>query len=136
MSTILYIKMYFLIVYNHLNVLMKLKTWNNFLTGDAAISLKEAGRLISEARKRRGMTLLELGRRAGVDRRTVSQLESGRPGVSIGLFFQVLSLLNLVKGIEEFLKPENDIETAAARVRKIRKRQQIGKKIPDDEVDF
>lgn len=115
---------------------MKLKTWHNVLTGDAAISLKEAGRLISEARKRRGMSLLELAKRAGVDRRTVSQLEAGQPGVSIGLFFQVLSLFNLVKGIEEFLKPENDIETAAARVRKIRKRQRIEKIIPDSEVDF
>lgn len=115
---------------------MKIRSWDKLLTGDANISLKEAGRLISEARKRRGMSLLELGRRAGVDRRTVSQLEAGRPGVSIGLFFQVLSLLNLAKGIEEFLRPENDIETATARVRQIRKRLKIGKKIRDDEVNF
>lgn len=115
---------------------MKTKTWDNFLTAEAAFSLQEAGRLISEARQRRGLTLVELAHRAGVDRRTLSQLESGRPGVSIGLFFQILSLLNLVKGIEEFLKPENDIETAALRVRRIRKRQRIAKKILDEEVNF
>lgn len=115
---------------------MKLKKWDHVLTGDAAFSLKEAGRLLSEARRRRGMSVIELGRRAGVDRRTVSQLELGRPGVSLGLFFQVLSVLNLVKGIEEFLRPENDLETAALNVRKIRRRQKIVHKIRDDEVNF
>ncbi len=115
---------------------MKLKKWDNVLTGDAALSLKEVGRLVSEARKRRGMSVLELANRAHVDRRTVAQLESGHPGVSMGLFFQILSLFNLAKGVEEFLKPENDIETAATRVRKIRKRQKPGKTIPDDEVNF
>lgn len=115
---------------------MKLKKWDHILTGDAALSLKEAGRLVAEARKRRGMSMRELADRACVDRRTVSQLEAGHPGVSIGLFFQVLSLFNLVRGIGEFLRPENDIETAAAHVRKIRKRQPITKEIPEDEVNF
>jgi len=86
--------------------------------------------------RRRGMSVIELGRRAGVDRRTVAQLESGRPGVSLGLFFQVLSLFNLAKGIEEFLKPENDIATVAARVRQVRKRQRVAPKISDEEVNF
>lgn len=115
---------------------MKPKKWDTILTGDAALSLKEAGRLMAEARKRRGMSVLELADRAGVDRRTVSQLEAGHPGVSMGLFFQVLSLFNLVKGIEEFLRPENDIETAAAAVRRIRKRQPVAQEIPDEEVNF
>lgn len=115
---------------------MKLKNWNTLLTGDATLSLKEVGRLITEARKRRGMSILDLANRASVDRRTVSQLEAGHPGVSIGLFFQILSLFNLVKGIEEFLKPENDIETAATKVRQIRKRQRISKAIPEGEVNF
>lgn len=115
---------------------MKIKKWDTILTGDAALTLQEVGRLIAEARKRRGMSVLELANRARVDRRTVSQLEAGQPGVSIGLFFQVLSLFNLSKGIEEFLKPENDIETAAARVRKIRKRQKLTQTIREDEVNF
>lgn len=115
---------------------MKTKTWDKTLTAEAVASLKEMGRLISQARQRRYMTLLKLSRRAGVDRRTLSQLEAGNPGVSIGLFFQILSLLNLGRGIEEFLKPENDIETAAMHVRKIRKHQKLVKKISDDEVNF
>lgn len=117
-------------------VLMKLKKWDAILTGDAALTLQEVGRLIAEARKRRGMSVLELANRARVDRRTVSQLEAGHAGVSIGLFFQILSLFNLAKGIEEFLKPENDIETASARIRKIRKRQKLTRTIRDDEVNF
>ncbi len=115
---------------------MKLKKWDQVLTGDAALLLKEVGGLLSEARRRRGMSLVGLAGRAGVDRRTVAQLELGHPGVSLGLFFQVLSVLNLGQGIEEFLKPENDIETAATNIRRIRRRQKIIGKIRDDEVNF
>ncbi len=115
---------------------MRLKSWKNHLTADAEIGLQEVGRLIAEARKRRGLSVADLSQRLGVDRRTLAQLEAGHPGVSLGLFFQILSLLNLVKGLEEFLKPENDIETAAMQVRAIRKRKRISKKIPDSEVNF
>lgn len=115
---------------------MKNKAWDHLLTGEASLSLKEVGRLLSEARKRRGLSCSELAHRAGVDRRTLSQLEAGHPGVSIGLFFQVLSLLNLLRGIEESLKPENDMETAMLHVRRIRKHQKITKKISEEEVNF
>ena len=115
---------------------MKIKNWDQRLTSSAILSLKKVGQLISAARLRRGFTILELAGRAGVDRRTLSQLESGQPGVSIGLFFQILDLLNLGQGLEEFLKPENDIETAALNVRKIRKHQKLNKKILDHEVNF
>lgn len=115
---------------------MKKKNWADILTGEAAISLMETGRLVREARKRRNMTLRELANRAGVDPRTLAQLEAGQAGVSIGTFFQVLSILNLVRGIEEFLKPENDIETAALKVRRIRKKKRTGRTLSPEEVNF
>lgn len=115
---------------------MKKKPSNSSLTADAEILLKEVGKLIAIARKKRKMTLLELAHRAAVDRRTLAQLEAGSPGVSIGTFFQVLSLLKLSRGIEELLNPENDIEAAALQVRKIRQRKRASKKIKDDEVNF
>jgi transcriptional regulator with XRE-family HTH domain len=115
---------------------MKKKPSKLMLTADAEIHLKDVGKLVTIARKKRKMTLLELSKRAAVDRRTLAQLEAGSPGVSIGTFFQVLSLLKLSQGLEEFLKPENDLEGAALQVRKIRQRKRSAKKINDDEVNF
>ncbi len=107
----------------------------SLITSEATLSLKSCGELLAEARKNRGLSVLALSKRAGVDRRTISQLESGHPGVSIGTFFQVLSLLNL-RGIEECLKPENDLESIALHIRKLRKGQKVSNKIADSEVNF
>ena len=115
---------------------MKKKPDKLLLTADAEMRLRGVGKLLALARKKRKMTLIELSKRAAVDRRTLAQLEAGSPGVSIGTFFQVLSLLKLSQGIEELLNPENDIEGAALQVRKIRQRKRASKKISDDEVNF
>lgn len=112
------------------------KKGKNTLTGDALLSLKEVGLLIAQARILRKMSVVELAERAGVDRRTISQLEAGHPGVSWGVFFQTLSLLNLLRGIEEVLRPENDIEMAASLIRQARSRKKSKRRIKDDEVNF
>ena len=79
-------------------------TWDQLLAQDAALELRTIGRLVAEARKQRKMSVVELAARIGVDRRTVSQLELGNPKVSLGIFFQVLSALNLLRGIAEWLE--------------------------------
>lgn len=106
------------------------------MTAEALSTLQEVGRLIQLARKRRKMSSVELGRRVGVDRRTIGHLESGHPGVSIGVFMQVLSVLNLTAGLGEALKPENDLEAIAVELRRARKRGKTPKKISDEEVNF
>ncbi|OFZ78302.1 MAG: hypothetical protein A2583_02220 [Bdellovibrionales bacterium RIFOXYD1_FULL_53_11] len=106
------------------------------MTADAGFELKEVGRLLSEARKRRGMSVTELAGRIGFDRRTLGQLERGNPSVSLGVFFQVLSVLDLLRGIEEALKPENDLESISTAVRRIRSRRGAARKIGDEKVNF
>jgi len=110
--------------------------WEKLLTADAGFELKEVGRLLSEARKRRGMSVTELAGRIGFDRRTLGQLERGNPSVSLGVFFQVLSVLDLLRGIEEALKPENDLESISTAVRRIRSRRGAARKIGDEKVNF
>lgn len=110
--------------------------WEKLLTADAELELKEVGRLLAEARKRREMSVSELAVRIGVDRRTLGQLEKGSPKVSLGIFFQVLSALNLLRGIEEALKPENDLESISTAVRRVRSRRGTPRKIGDEKVNF
>ncbi len=110
--------------------------WDKLISHDTSLELKTVGRLIGEARKLRKMSVVDLAARIGADRRTVAHLEQGSPKVSIGIFFQVLSTLNLLRGIEELVRPENDIEAIQSSVRRIRSRQIPKKKIDDRKVDF
>lgn len=110
--------------------------WEKLLTAESEIKLKEVGKLLSEARQRRGMSTSELAVRIGVDRRTLSQLQLGSPKVSLGIFFQTLSALNLLRGIEEIVQPENDIEAIHSAIQRIRSRKKPKKKIAESEVNF
>ncbi len=57
--------------------------------------LEQVGENIKLARKRRGLTTLQVAERANVHRTTLYQLEKGNPGVSIGTMFNVLRVLGL-----------------------------------------
>lgn len=111
-------------------------TWDKLLNSDTGMELKTVGQRIADARKQRKMSVVELASRTGVDRRTVTELERGNPKVAVGIFFQVLSTLNLLRGIEEVVRPENDIEAISNSIRKIRSRQAVVKRIDDKKVDF
>lgn len=111
-------------------------TWEKLLTAETGIKLKEAGRLLAEARKRRSMSKSDLALRIGIDRRTLANLEEGSPTVSLGVFFQALSALHLLRGIEEVLRPENDLDAIATAVRNARGRRSTPKRISDEKVNF
>ena len=111
-------------------------SWKKLLTAETKIELQETGRLLAIARKQRGMSIQDLSARIGTDRRTLSQLEKGNPSVSLGIFFQALSALNLLRGIEEIIRPENDIEGVGATIRRIRSKKGPKKIISEKEVDF
>lgn len=110
--------------------------WEMLLTAEAQAELKQIGTLLTEARDRRGMSVSELATRMGVDRRTLTQLEKGSPTVSLGVFFQALSALNLLRGIQEVVRPENDIEAISGSIRRLRKRLPPLKQISDKKVEF
>ncbi|MGP1991228.1 helix-turn-helix transcriptional regulator [Zobellia laminariae] len=55
------------------------------------------GENIKLARKRRKLTTEQVAERAGIHRATLHRVEKGDPTVAIGLYFNVLKVLNLEK---------------------------------------
>ncbi|HNX89383.1 MAG TPA: helix-turn-helix transcriptional regulator [Paludibacteraceae bacterium] len=69
--------------------------------------LAEMGEQFKLARKRRGLTLVQVAERAGIVRETLRKIEKGEPGVAMGAYFNVLRVMNLEK---DFLKLAADDE--------------------------
>lgn len=63
--------------------------------------LSQVGEQIKLARKRRRLTTVQVAERAGIDRATLYHIEKGKPGVSIGAWFNVLRVMGLH---EDFLR--------------------------------
>lgn len=61
----------------------------------AADALRLFGTLIRTARIERRMTAEELAERAGVSRGLIHRLESGHPGSSLGVAFEVAAVLGI-----------------------------------------
>jgi transcriptional regulator with XRE-family HTH domain len=57
--------------------------------------LEQLGENIKLARKRRGLTAIQVSERAGIHRSTLSMIEKGNPRVSLGAYFNVLRVLGL-----------------------------------------
>lgn len=72
------------------------------------------GENIKLARKRRKLTAAQVSERAGIHRATLNRIEKGDPSVAIGIYFNVLKVLNL----------ENDFS-------KIAKDDEFGRKLQD-----
>jgi transcriptional regulator with XRE-family HTH domain len=72
------------------------------------------GENIKLARRRRKLTTEQVSERAGIHRATLHRIEKGNPSVAIGLYFNVLRVLNL----------ENDFS-------KIAEDDEFGRKLQD-----
>jgi transcriptional regulator with XRE-family HTH domain len=69
--------------------------------------LEKVGENIKLARKRRGLTTIQVSERAGIDRTTLVRIEKGDASVSLGAYFNVLRVLGLQ---DDFLKIATDDE--------------------------
>jgi transcriptional regulator with XRE-family HTH domain len=69
--------------------------------------LEKVGENIKLARKRRGLTTIQVSERAGIDRSTFVRIEKGDSRVSLGAYFNVLRVLGLQ---DDFLKIATDDE--------------------------
>jgi transcriptional regulator with XRE-family HTH domain len=63
--------------------------------------LEQLGENIKLARKRRGLTTIQVSERAGIHRATLYQIEKGNPRVALGAYFNVFRVLGLQ---DDFLK--------------------------------
>jgi transcriptional regulator with XRE-family HTH domain len=69
--------------------------------------LEKVGENIKLARKRRGLTTIQVSERAGIDRTTLNRIEKGNSRVTLGAYFNVLRVLGLQ---DDFLKIATDDE--------------------------
>jgi transcriptional regulator with XRE-family HTH domain len=81
------------------------------------------GEHIRIARKRREMTLEEMASRMFVTRKTLSRLENGDPGASLGVLASALWVLGFEKDLLAIAHPEQD------RVGIYRERQRLPKRV-------
>jgi len=76
-----------------------LRSKKTTLLPSATRVLSELGENIKLARKRRGLTLAQVGERASIARSTLGLIEKGAPGVSMSAYLQVLFVLGLEKDL-------------------------------------
>lgn len=63
--------------------------------------LEQLGENVKLARKRRGLTTIQVSERAGIHRATLYQIEKGNPRVALGAYFNVFRVLGLQ---DDFMK--------------------------------
>jgi len=104
------------------------------LPPEAVDAVSRMGNHIRVARKRRAMTLEALAARMFVTRKTVSRLENGDPGVSLGVLAAALWVLGFEKDMLKIAHPEND------KVGIYRDRQRLPQRVrpsrEEDDLDF
>lgn len=71
-------------------------------------SLKKLGADISVARRRRGISMALLAERAFTTRPTLTKVEKGDPGVSLGVYASVLFVLGMTERLAALVDPAQD----------------------------
>ena len=95
----------------------------------------QLGQRIRVARIRRGWSVLDLATKAGINRNTLTALELGRPGTSIGACFTVLWALGLEKSLDAVADPDTDAHGKALEA--LRRPTRAGKRrVTGNDYDF
>src|SRR3990172_7270692 len=76
-------------------------------------ALRKLGHDIRDARRRRRIPVAIMAERASISRMTLSKLERGEPGVSVGRYATVLFVLGLVDGLADLADPRDDARSPA-----------------------
>jgi transcriptional regulator with XRE-family HTH domain len=71
-------------------------------------ALRKLGHDIRDARRRRRIPVAVLAERAGVSRVTLSRVEKGEPGVSMGTYAAVLFVLGMESRLGDVADPRHD----------------------------
>lgn len=73
-------------------------------------TLRKFGQDLRNARKRRRLTMSLVAERASISRSTLSKVENGNSGVSLGIYASVLFALGLLKHLEELADADKDVQ--------------------------
>jgi len=71
-------------------------------------SLRKLGADLKEARIKRRLTMALVEERAGITHITLSKVEKGSAGVSIGIYAKVMFVLGLIENLNDLAEPDND----------------------------
>ena len=71
-------------------------------------ALKKLGQDLRDARKRRRITMELAAERASISRATLSKIEKGDDGVSLGAYAKILFVLGMIERLVELADPTFD----------------------------
>jgi transcriptional regulator with XRE-family HTH domain len=100
---------------------------------EVTFRLDEYGERVRTSRVRRRWSKTDLAERIGVERRTVTRLEQGEPGVGMGVFLAALWVLGLWDTTGGLANPEAD--KVGAFLEKQRQPQRVRRQ-QEKELDF
>jgi transcriptional regulator with XRE-family HTH domain len=87
--------------------------------------IQQLGARVRAARIRRGWSVAELAEKARINRNTLTALELGKPGVSLGAYVTLLWILGLDRTLDEVAHPDADLHgkslETARRPKRLRK---------------
>lgn len=86
----------------------------------SGVEAKKLGANIRVARKRRGMSLVDLATKSNISKTALARLEKGDPSVGFGKVFNVLDVLGLLTGIAEITSPDLDREQTMKEIKILR----------------
>ncbi len=100
-----------------------------------ASRIAQFGDRVRVARVRRGWSSADLALKAGINRNTLSALEKGTPGTSIGVFLAVIWALGLDKTLDDVADPDADVHGKSLEA--ARRPRRVGRTaVARDDYDF
>lgn len=72
-------------------------------------ALQKLGSDLKEARIKRRLTMALVEERAGITHVTLTKVEKGGAGVSIGIYTKVMFVLGLIDNVYNLAEPDNDV---------------------------
>lgn len=91
-------------------------------------ALRKLGKDISDARRRRRITIELMAERAGLSQATISKIEKGDPTASMGAYSTVLFVLGLTEGLNELADASHDLTGRQLEEEKLPQRVRLPKK--------
>lgn len=91
-------------------------------------ALKKLGQDLCNARKKRRIPMQLIAERASISRTTLSKIEKGDEGVSLGAYARVLFVLGMISRLADLLDPASDVLGLELEAENLPKRVRIPKR--------
>lgn len=96
-------------------------------------ALEKFGHDLRDARKRRRITMELAAERAAISRATLSKIEKGDDGVSLGAYAKILFVLGMIERLVELADPKFDTLGMGLAANNLPKRMRISRKDKGEE---